>query len=250
MPAETSTAVQNEPAPQAAPEPVKDGNNQPPSTQQDEAGKPITPALFNESDEAEGGSTPQPAASDTQGEAEQGEEVKPLTKEDIAVPEGFSYDEELGKSFLDIVNDGKLSRKELAEKLVSMYSAQQGKMLAAMQAADTERAKQFEAGMKREKEDWMKQCQADEEYGGQKWDAAQAVIDRGCKRVATQAAVELMQRYNLNTHPEIVRMFYRAGKLAGEDRGGGNGENGGKKISPAEAIFRDSLKEYHARKGD
>ena len=107
---------------------------------------------------------------------------------------------------------------------------------------------QIEADMAAEKEAWMKQCQADAEFGGQGWEAAQAVIDRGCKQVATQGAVELLQRYNLNTHPEIVRMFYRAGKLAGEDRGA-QGGSGQRARALGEAIFEKSLEDWKKERG-
>ena len=243
-------AGQTEPAAQEAP---KGGNGQEPSTQNEGAKEPVKPALFDE------GELPQsPAAtapSEREPESTTGEDGKPgqeedapLTKEDVTVPDGFTYDEELGKSFLDVVNDRALSRKELVNRLVGMYAEQQGKMLAAMQAAETERGKQFEADMAAEKEAWMKQCQADSEFGGQGWEAAQAVIDRGCKQVATPGAVELRQRYNLHTHPEIVRMFYRAGKLAGEDRGA-QGGSGQRPRALGEAIFEKSLEDWKKERG-
>ena len=76
------------------------------------------------------------------------------------------------------------------------------------------------------------------------------MINRGCEHLATPDAVKLMQAYNLNTHPEIVRMFYRAGLLASEDKSQIAGNGAGKPISPAMAIFGESLKEYHKRKGE
>lgn len=164
-----------------------------------------------------------------------------LTAEDLKIPEGFQYDKEAGDAFLGIVNDAGLSRKELVQKLVDMHAAQMGKMLQGLQAADAEGMKKFEADMAQEKAAWMDQCKADPEYGGAAWEANDAVIDRGCKQLATPEAIALLQRYNLNTHPEIVRMFYRAGKLAGEDKSGG-GAGGGGKIDPAEAIFGESLR--------
>ncbi|MBQ9526715.1 MAG: hypothetical protein IJR68_03815 [Fretibacterium sp.] len=220
-------------------------------TQQEGVKEPITPALFEEPKEPphpDGeGKEPDKPGEDSKPEGA-AEEEAPLTKEDVTVPEGFTYDEELGKSFLDVVNDRGLSRKELLNRLVGMYAEQQGKMLEAMQAAETERGKQFEADMAAEKEAWMKQCQADSEFGGQGWEAAQAVIDRGCKQVATPGAVELLQRYNLHTHPEIVRMFYRAGKLAGEDRGA-QGGSGQRPRALGEAIFEKSLEDWKKERG-
>lgn len=165
----------------------------------------------------------------------------PLTAEDLKIPEGFQYDKEAGDAFLGIVNDAGLSRKELVQKLVDMHAAQMGKMLQGLQAADAEGMKKFEADLAKEKADWLNQCKADPEYGGAAWEANDTVIDRGCKQLATPEAIALLQRYNLNTHPEIVRIFYRAGKLAGEDKSGG-GAGGGRKIDPAEAIFGESLR--------
>lgn len=249
MAEETTAGTPAGPTEPAAQEPPKGGNGQEPSTQNDGAKEPVTPALFDEGG-AKPGEPEEPKEPDKPGEDGNPKAAKetPLTKEDVTVPEGFTYDEELGKSFLDVVNDRSLSRKELAGKLVGMYAEQQGKMLAAMQAADAERAKQFEADMAKEKSEWMSQCQADSEFGGQAWEASQAVIDRGCRQVATQAAVELLQRYNLHTHPEIVRMFYRAGKLAGEDRGAQDG-SGQRARALGEAIFEKSLQDWKKERG-
>ena len=68
--------------------------------------------------------------------------------------------------------------------------------------------------------------------------------------MATPEAVKLMQAYNLNTHPEIVRMFYRAGLLAGEDKSGAERGGNTKPYDQAMTIFGESLKEYHKRKGE
>lgn len=210
-----------------------------------EGTQPVKAVLFDEGDtEADGGEV---AHSEDKAEEAQSEG---LTAGDIALPEGAEYDEELGKSFLEILNDGKLSRKELAQKLFDLYQSQSVKLLEGLKAADAEKVKKFTADMAAEKAEWVKQCEGDKEYGGQKWEASQAVINRGCAQIATPEAVKLMQAYNLNTHPEIVRMFYRAGLLAGEDKSQTTGEGTGKPVNPAMAIFGESLKEYHKRKGE
>ncbi|MBR1438992.1 MAG: hypothetical protein IJ587_10700 [Synergistaceae bacterium] len=170
--------------------------------------------------------------------------------EDIKLPDGYKYDAEIGQSFAEILNDGNLSRKELGQKLFDLYQSQNAKFLEGMKAAEAEKIKTFEADLAKEKEEWLKKCQADTEYGGQKWEASQAVIDRGCKYLATPEAVALMQSYNLNTHPEIVRMFYRAGKLSGEDSSSISGNGSGKTADPATAIFGESLKDFNKRRSD
>ena len=208
----------------------------------------ITPALFDEPPDQ----TEPPQTTDTteQPQTETTSEPEQLTAKDITLPEGTTYDEELGNSFLGLLNDTKLTRKELSQKLFDLYHSEQVKILEGLKAAEAERVKKFEADMTAEKAEWLKQCTADTEYGGQKWEASQAVIDRGCKEIATPEAVNLMQRYNLNTHPEIVRMFYRAGLMAGEDSSRIAGTGTGKPSNPAMAIFGESLKDYHKRRGD
>ena len=204
----------------------------------------VNPVLFDE---------PEERAENTQPEvkSEEGVSAGEIFKaEEITLPEGEKFDAELGRSFAEILNDGNLSRKELGQKLFDLYHSQSVKILDGLKAAEAERAKSFEAELSQEKAEWLKQCQADTEYGGQNWEGSQAVIDRGCKLLATPEAVSLMQRYNLNTHPEIVRMFYRAGKLAGEDKSQVAGNGSGRSADPATAIFGESLKEYYKRKGD
>ena len=167
-----------------------------------------------------------------------GSAAAPLEVADIVVPEGKVYDEELGKSFLDIVNDPKLTRKELANRLVAMYASQQDKVLQGLQAADAAAAKQIEA----QNAEWAKAAKADAEFGGQNWEASQGVIATGRDHLATPEAYAILHGCGLGDHPEILRMFYRAGKLLGEDRMSGGGKTGQKKPDIAEAIFGDSLR--------
>ena len=210
-----------------------------------ESSEPVKAALFDEGEPEN--QEPEASKSEDNVEAAQPERLK---AEDITIPEGAEYDAELGNSFLEIINDEKLSRKDLAQKLFDLYHSQSMKMLDGLKAADKEREKKFAEDMAAEKAEWIKQCQADKEYGGQKWEASQAVINRGCEHLATPEAVKLMQAYNLNTHPEIVRMFYRAGLLASEDKSAVAGNGTGKPTDTAMAIFGESLKEYHKRRGE
>ena len=210
-----------------------------------ESSEPVKAALFDEGETES--QEPEAAKPEDNVEAAQPERLK---AEDITIPEGAEYDAELGSSFLEIINDEKLSRKELAQKLFDLYQSQSVKMLDGLKAADKEREKKFAEDMASEKAEWIKQCQADKEYGGQKWESSQAVINRGCEHLATPEAVKLMQAYNLTTHPEIVRMFYRAGLLASEDKSAVAGNGTGKPTDTAMAIFGESLKEYHKRRGE
>ena len=144
-------------------------------------------------------------------------ENKPLTKEDIVIPEGLTYDEEAGQTFLDALNDTSISRKDLMQKLANLYVEQQRKMLESIGAANSAQEKAELEKWHGEIKEWQTKTKADSEYGGQKWEASKAVIARGCDKLATPEAAALLAEYRLNAHPEIVRMFYRAGQLVGED---------------------------------
>jgi hypothetical protein len=177
----------------------------------------------------QGSATP---GSTTPGSATPGE-FKALTAEDFAgcIPEGKVWDEELGKSYLDIVNEAKIP-PEVANKFLALYSGQQDKMLAAEQAAETAAREKYEA----EIAGWEKAAKADKEYGGQKWDASQTAIVRGRDNLATPGAVAVLEEYNMSSHPEILRIFYRAGLLLSEDGGLAAG-GGGTALKSDEEVF-------------
>jgi hypothetical protein len=126
----------------------------------------------------------------------------------------------------------------MAKKMLALYSEQQDKLFAAAQAAEAAK-KEFLAN---EKAEWEKAAKADKEYGGQKWDASQAVIARGSQRLATPEAIALFNVQGLGNHPEVLRMFYRAGVLLGEDGGLNAGGGGAAKLDTAEAIFGESVR--------
>jgi hypothetical protein len=161
-------------------------------------------------------------------------EIKPLTAADLVIPEGKVWDEEVGGSFLDIVNEANIP-PEVTNKLIALYSGQQDKMFAAEQAATAAEREKYQA----EIAEWEKAAKADKEYGGQKWDAAQTAIARGRDRLATPEAVAFIEEYKLGSHPEILRMFYRAGLLLGEDSGLAAGGGGAAPGNKGEALYRE-----------
>lgn len=80
-----------------------------------------------------------------------------LTHESFKLPEGFETDEETTKGFLDIMNDEKLTRAELAQKLVDYQAGLMTKM--------------SEAGAKLfadQQEEWQNAARADPDIGGEK----------------------------------------------------------------------------------
>jgi hypothetical protein len=172
------------------------------------------------------------------GQEKTGERGLPLqvTAEDFKIPEGKAFDEELGKSYLGVINDAALSKKEMAQKLLDLYSSLADKTSAAQKAAEQAETEKYAAEIK----GWAEAAKADKEYGGQNWEASSAVIAAGRDKVASPELVAFIEDAQLGNHPEILRMFYRAGKLTGEDRAAGGAA--GAKIDPAEAIFGGSIR--------
>jgi hypothetical protein len=143
-------------------------------------------------------------------------DYKPMTEADFAdvIPEGKTWDKEAGGVFLNYVEEAKIP-PEVAKKLITLYSEQQDKMFAAEQAAQTA----TQEALANEEAEWEKASKADPEFGGQKWDASQAVITRGMQHLATPEYVALMNRQGLGNHPEVLRIWYRVGQTVGEDGG-------------------------------
>ena len=175
-------------------------------------------------------------------------EHKALTLEDFKLPDGATVNDELKASYLEILNDEKLTRQEWGQKMIDLYHAQQVKMLDALKAARIEETKKLDAELKALNEQWDKECAGDKEFGGQDWEKNQEVISRGCKYLG-EGFVKVMQAYGLNHNPDIVRGVYRAGLLAGEDKSQIAGNGTSKGIDPAMSIFGASMKEYREKKG-
>ena len=102
-----------------------------------ESNEPVKAALFDEGE-------PENQESEASKPEDNVEAAQPerLKAEDITIPEGAEYDAELGNSFLEIINDEKLSRKDLAQKLFDLYQSQSMKMLDGLKAADKESSRQ------------------------------------------------------------------------------------------------------------
>ena len=188
------------------------------------------------------------------GEGKQGEEGKPdegakdgdggpVTKEALVIPEGQEWDDEMGAPLLETINDAKLTPQEKTQKIIDMIPAYQEKLLASMAAADAAKNKQLDETLAAEEAAWAKASMADPEYGGDMWKANQAVIARGRDQLATPEAVAELEKDGLGNHPEILRMFYRAGKVLGEDpTKGSSGGGGTAKADVADKIFGDVIK--------
>lgn len=141
-----------------------------------------------------------------------------VTLDSIKLPDGQTRDDELGKAFLDIVNDGNLSRGEMAQKLVDMYLTTQGKFLEAQKAASDAGREALAEQIKAEDAEWVKAAMNHPEYGKDKWEASQAIIAKGRDMLATPELVKYFTDTHQGNNPDLLLMFYRAGKLMMEDQ--------------------------------
>jgi hypothetical protein len=161
-----------------------------------------------------------------------------VTRESLALPEGREYDEGLGDSFLSIVNDGGLSRAQTAQKLLDLHAAEQDRFFQSLKAAADAEQKAFEEQTR----EWERQARNDPEYGGAAFEGNLAVILRGRDSIGTPGAAKVLADNGLGSHPEILRMFFRVGKLTGEDPGATGGSPGAGAKGRAEAMFGESLR--------
>lgn len=132
---------------------------------------------------------------------------EPLTPEKIEfkLPDGMIADEKFTTDFKALMADEKLSRVELAQKLVDL----QGTYLADAAKAFTKQSTDLWHNVQA---DWQKQVKDDAEIGGAKYDATlsavkKAVTDFGGKEA--KAAFEALDVTGAGNNPAIIRVLYR-----------------------------------------
>ena len=224
----------------------------------DEPSKPGKDSLLSKAGvEADGASDPEkPGESGKEadregGEAKEGEgDDGPVTKEALTIPEGQEWDDEMGASLLEVINDAALSSKDKTQKIIDMIPAYQEKLLASVSAASAAENQKLDDDLKATEAAWAKTSATDAEFGGDMWKANLGVIAKGRDQLATAEAVEIIEAFGLGNHPELLRMFYRAGKLLSEDptRGSGTAASGPK--GRADAMFGKSLEGLNIKGAD
>lgn len=119
---------------------------------------------------------------------------------DFALPEGFQVDDA-------VMGDYKALAKELnlpqaaAQRLVDLQ--------ARMETARAEAFAEQVSG-------WKTSSQNDKEFGGKDFDANKAVANKALVEFGSPDLVKLLQETQLGNHPEMVRAFYKIGKLLEE----------------------------------
>jgi len=174
----------------------------------------------------------QPSADDTQAEVDtQGAVTKEVSEE--SKPDGApeQYEFELGDLTVD--TDSLEAFKEVAKELdLSQDKAQA--MLLKMAPAMQQRQAELIANAQKH---WAESSKSDKEFGGEKLDENLSIAKKALDSFGTPELTALLNESGLGNHPEVIRVFYRAGKAISED-GFVRGQGGvGASVDPAKRLF-------------
>ena len=136
-------------------------------------------------------------------------------------PEGVEFDEATIGVYAEAAREAGLSQQaaDIVLNKIAPHLAQQ-------QAARLAEARN----------DWAQQSRADAEFGGEKLDENLAVAKKAVEALASPELKTLLEQSGLGNHPEIIRLFYRAGRSLSQD-----GFVGGKAAQmDAQSIFSQS----------
>jgi len=134
-------------------------------------------------------------------QGEEGQQTSPDDYKDFELPEGMELDENLLKEAAPLFSELGLT-KEQAQKFVDL----QAKQVQSQVEAHTNQVNE-----------WTEAVKNDKELGGEDFDKNIGIAKLGIEKVGSPELKELMDNYGLGSHPEVVRAFYKIGKLVQED---------------------------------
>lgn len=161
--------------------------------------------------EGQGAQGQQAEGTKTEGEQEKKPEGAPESYE-FKAPKNVSFDEGVIGAFSEVAKELNLPQ-DAAQKVLD-------KMAPVIQARQME---QFEAA----RNQWAADTKADKEFGGEKLDENLATAKKALDTFGTPEFRALLNESGFGNHPEVIRVFYRAGKAISEDRfvAGAGGNN-------------------------
>ena len=165
------------------------------STQATQEGATAAPEAGQQTAAAE-----QPAAAP----AEQQPKEEPLVPEsyEFTAPEGVELLDGAKEAYAEIAKELKLTQEQAQaafEKLATKGQANQQARFEAIRA------------------EWGQQASTDQEFGGDKLQENLAAAKKALDTFGTPELTKLLNESGLGNHPEVIRVFVRAGKALGED---------------------------------
>lgn len=162
-------------------------------------------------------------ASEGQGETQTAKvDGAPEAYAEFAMPEGIQMDAAAIESFQAVAKDLNLSQ-DAAQKMID-------KMAPAMASRQQELLAQART-------DWASAATADKEYGGEKLSENLAVAKKAMDTFGTPELRQLLNESGLGNHPEVIRVFYRAGKAISQDGFVAGKSAPGASSDPAKRLF-------------
>lgn len=155
-----------------------------------------------------------------------GSKVPEDGKYDLKMPDGIELDAELANALGPEFKELNLTNAQ-AQKLVDKYIAIQ------QERAETATKSWGETVSK-----WADDAKADKEIGGANWDTSVQNAHRFMATYGTPGLKEYLNASGGGNHPEVIRIFAKAGALIREDNPAQGGSEGrGKPADPAHILF-------------
>jgi hypothetical protein len=129
----------------------------------------------------------------------------PIEYTDFTVPEGILLDQQLMPAFKEVASKAGL-KQEQAQMMIEMGAQLQQKIL-----------KDHFATVEQQKADWEAAARADKEIGGDKFDENLSYAAKAASVFVTPELQEQLNKTGLGNHPDMIRLFIRAGKMISED---------------------------------
>ncbi|MCE0854074.1 hypothetical protein LU689_29675 [Pseudomonas asiatica] len=136
--------------------------------------------------------------------------VVPETYAFANLPEGYSISDEQLAAFSPVLKELGLTQEQ-ADKLVA-FDAQRS---LAAQEASQQQAIEFR---NKQVGEWEAALRSDAEFGGANFEASVAVAQQFLTDFGSPELSAFLAESGLGSHPEVVRMFHRAGKELGEGK--------------------------------
>lgn len=144
---------------------------------------------------------------------------------DFKLPDGMTFDKAALEVFLPLAKELKLTQ-EGAQKLIDFRVSEIQK------AVDSQKA-----AMNAVIDGWVEQGRTDKEIGGAKYDETVTHARAFVKAFGSPAFLKAMNETGMEFHPEVLRVFSKAGKLVVEDKVHFGGPNNAPVKSQAERMF-------------
>lgn len=117
-------------------------------------------------------------------------------------PEGKEFSPEVIGAFSDVARELNLTNEQAQaaiDKLAPAFAAREAQ------------------AMEQAREAWAGEASSDKEFGGEKFTENLSVAKKAVDAFASPELRALLEETGLGNHPEVIRVFYRAGKAISED---------------------------------